>query len=202
MAAAVRPRSGAGTAFSFGPMASFYQQSGREIRTGPDTLYDVGRFAGQSLAVAGSWTWPALVFGTSFFWRGTGIYRSLDMTGDSRLKEGLGPFDTRFRLSQKFLGFEGAILWRPGLQKGRYFLSAGGGIYQTLEVNLRVISGAAVEIQDLDRPLYVVVLGSTGYDIPLSGGLTLTPELRVGVIPLLDPVLLMVDALVALGWKM
>lgn len=174
---------------------SIDRQGKREVQTTADTIYDIEEFLGST-------TFFEIGINYKFseeWWTRAGIAkRSVVLEGDAKVRDS-NDTASKFRLTQEFLSFQIGAFYKPldwkKLSMYGFFEMAKG-----TQSDLEVLSGTQLGETDIETTTHILMIGGFDYELWRKDQFMVGTLLRGGSMVTSDPVVLVFETGIQLGY--
>ena len=117
-------------------------------------------------------------------------FRSTKFKGEAELVGSINALrPAQVTLEQSFLGL-GLMAKFYGVSTDSFWYGGGIELGNGTKSELVIDDGIPLKVDGDDKPFFALLYGAIGWDIPAPGAMWLVPDIRLGVVPNNDPMIM------------
>ena len=174
---------------------SYMRQQAREVSPSVGEVYDVSELGGMSSYFGIYGLFPA---GPNRSLRGYLLSRSALFEGDAKL-QGAMQSNQPLRMNLNFLSLGCVFQFHEDGED--WWWGAFGELAKGQSLSI-TRGGAALSTSGVELPFYIFAGAAAGWDFPVGADFILTPEARLGLAINADPLILMGEFFISLGYRL
>lgn len=179
-------------------IASHMRQDGRKFTTGAADTYDISPLTSTTFFFS---IFSDVPWSNTMMLRPYLSFRSTKFKGEAELVGSINPLrPAQVTLEQSFLGI-GVLAKMYDGPRDTFWWGGGIEVGSGDKSNLIIDDGIPLKVEG-EKPLYVLLYGSIGWDVPAPGAFWLVPDLRLGIVPNNDPIILYLEAFVSVAYSL
>ncbi|MCB0364767.1 MAG: hypothetical protein H6624_04690 [Bdellovibrionaceae bacterium] len=168
-------------------IGSYMRQGARSFSTSSADQYDISAFASTTFFFS---LFADIPWSKTMMLRPYLTFRSTKFKGEAELVGSINALrPAQVTLEQSFLGL-GLMAKFYGVSTDSFWYGGGIELGNGTKSELVIDDGIPLKVDGDDKPFFALLYGAIGWDIPAPGAMWLVPDIRLGVVPNNDPMIM------------